>query len=243
MIADRGDIFGFRCRLNDEDIRIAKEMGLNPRSLIKNIPSKSEPWKSPVKDWIHEMYQKRQEKTAKKKSRKEQNKKNTNKSGCDDNHLYTLDVFIIRGPMTEAFVKENPVISRTIQIRGDQTLEQLHNAIFSALDREEEHMYEFQLGKGPMDPKGKRYVLPMALVEPIPGPHKPAGDVNHTTIRALDLNVDEAFGYWFDFGDDWCHQINVVSIERAVPGGKYPQVTKRVGGSPPQYIDWDKKEE
>ena len=51
---------------------MAKEMGLNPRSLIKNIPSKSEQWKLPVKDWIHEMYQKRQEKTAKKKARKEQ---------------------------------------------------------------------------------------------------------------------------------------------------------------------------
>ena len=51
---------------------MAKEMGLNPRSLIKNIPSKSQQWKLPVKDWIHEMYQKRQEKSAKKKARKEQ---------------------------------------------------------------------------------------------------------------------------------------------------------------------------
>lgn len=59
-----------RCRLNNEDIRMAKEMGLNPRSLIKNIPSKSEQWKSPVKDWIHEMYQKRQEKAAKRKLHK-----------------------------------------------------------------------------------------------------------------------------------------------------------------------------
>lgn len=59
-----------RCRLNREDIRMAKEMGLNPRSLIKNIPSKSEPWKLPVKDWIHEMYQKRQEKATKKKARR-----------------------------------------------------------------------------------------------------------------------------------------------------------------------------
>lgn len=32
-----------RCRLSMEDVRMAKEMGLNPRSLIKNIPSKSEP--------------------------------------------------------------------------------------------------------------------------------------------------------------------------------------------------------
>lgn len=59
-----------RCRLNREDVRMAKEMGLNPRSLIKNIPSKSEPWKLPVKDWIHEMYRKRQEKVAKRKSRR-----------------------------------------------------------------------------------------------------------------------------------------------------------------------------
>ncbi|UCE48303.1 MAG: hypothetical protein JSW47_22225 [Phycisphaerales bacterium] len=28
-----------RCCLNAEDVRMAKEMGLNPRSLIKNIPS------------------------------------------------------------------------------------------------------------------------------------------------------------------------------------------------------------
>ena len=61
-----------KCRLNNEDIRMAKEMGLNPRSLIKNIPSKSQPWKSPVKEWICEMYERRQEKAAKKKARKEQ---------------------------------------------------------------------------------------------------------------------------------------------------------------------------
>ena len=57
-----------KCRLNMEDIRMAKAMGLNPRSLIKNIPSKSEQWKLPVKEWIREMYQKRQKKSAKKKA-------------------------------------------------------------------------------------------------------------------------------------------------------------------------------
>ena len=61
-----------KCRLNMEDIRMAKEMGLNPRSLIKNIPSRSEQWKLPIKEWIREMYQKRQEKAAEKKSRKKQ---------------------------------------------------------------------------------------------------------------------------------------------------------------------------
>ena len=61
-----------RCRLDADDVRMAKEMGLNPRSLIKNIPSKSEQWKQPVKYWIRQLYQKRQEKSAKKKARKEQ---------------------------------------------------------------------------------------------------------------------------------------------------------------------------
>ena len=61
-----------RCRLNDNDIRIAKEMGLNPQSLIKNIPSRTEPWKLPVKAWIHDIYEERQEKAAMKKARKEQ---------------------------------------------------------------------------------------------------------------------------------------------------------------------------
>ncbi len=38
-----------KCRLNEEDIRMAKGMGLNPKSLIKNIPSPREQWKQPVK--------------------------------------------------------------------------------------------------------------------------------------------------------------------------------------------------
>jgi hypothetical protein len=36
--------------------------------------------------------------------------------------LYTLEVFLLSGPMTEIFAKKNPVISRILQIRGDQTL-------------------------------------------------------------------------------------------------------------------------
>lgn len=55
-----------KCRLNENDIRMAKEMGLNPKSLIKNIPNPKEQWKLPVKDWIHEMYEGRQKKQKKK---------------------------------------------------------------------------------------------------------------------------------------------------------------------------------
>ncbi|MCK9547945.1 MAG: hypothetical protein RBS49_03395 [Sphaerochaeta sp.] len=59
------------CRLNEEDIRIAKEMGLNPRSLIKNIPGKDQRWKEPVKQWLWSIWEDRQEKARRKQAKKE----------------------------------------------------------------------------------------------------------------------------------------------------------------------------
>lgn len=48
-----------RCRLSDEAVRMAKELGLSPRSLIKNIPSPKQQWKAPVEDWVRQIYEKR----------------------------------------------------------------------------------------------------------------------------------------------------------------------------------------
>ena len=67
-----------RCRLSDEDISLAKRLGLNPRSLIKNIPNKSELWKTPVKDWLHEIEAKRSKKAAQKQRRRENETKAQN---------------------------------------------------------------------------------------------------------------------------------------------------------------------
>ena len=36
-----------------------QELGFKPKSLIKNIPSSSQPWKLPVKLWIRELHEKR----------------------------------------------------------------------------------------------------------------------------------------------------------------------------------------
>lgn len=91
--------------------------------------------------------------------------------------LYALEVCIIEGPMTEAFVEANPVVCRTIEIRGEHTLGRLHEAIFEAFDRWERHMYEFQLGSGPHDPEGDRYGigLPFAMPPDPSDTRTPAG--------------------------------------------------------------------
>src|SRR5262249_12061634 len=156
-------------------------------------------------------------------------------TAAQDKRLYTLDVFLVGGPLADAFVEQNPVVSRTIDMRANQTLAELHGAIFTAFDRQEQHLYEFQIGgQGPQDPNATCYGLPMARQNTYGGA-KPAGDVTRTRLGLLGLKVGDVFGYWFDFGDDWWHQINVVDIQPEAPLGTYPRVTKRVGASPPQY--------
>ena len=48
-----------RCRLSDEAVRMAKELGLSPRSLIRNIPAPTQQWQAPVEDWVRQIYTKR----------------------------------------------------------------------------------------------------------------------------------------------------------------------------------------
>ena len=156
--------------------------------------------------------------------------------------IYTLEVAILGGPMTESFARKNPVISRTIEARGDHTLADLHRAIFNAFDREDEHLYEFQFGGSrPMDPKARRYGLTMVMDDPF-GERARLGNVARTTLDSLGLATGDVFAYWFDFGDDWWHQIAVQAIGESSPRGRLPKVTGRVGESPPQYVDWEEVE-
>ncbi len=159
----------------------------------------------------------------------------------ENRQIFTLEVCIVSGPMSVSFVRKHKVISRTIEIRGDQTLAHLHRAIFDAFDREDEHLYEFQIGgRRPMDPKSRRYGLAMAMVDPF-GDADGSSDVERTTVTSLSLVTGDVFGYWFDFGDDWWHQIAVLAIAESATRGRLPKVTQRVGESPPQYVDWDAK--
>jgi hypothetical protein len=139
--------------------------------------------------------------------------------------------------VTAEFAKKNKTVARTIQIRGGQTLYDLHEAIFDAFDREEEHMYEFEVGgKGPRGKDARKYGPPVSMG---PFSDETVGDVCTASIGSLGLKVGDTFGYWFDFGDDWMHQINVLGIDATIPPGKYPKIAKRVGKSPPQYPDWE----
>jgi hypothetical protein len=151
--------------------------------------------------------------------------------------LYTLEVSLVSGPMTEAFAEENPDVTRTIQIRGNQTLEDLHDAIFTAFDREDDNMYEFRLGSVEHDADSRYYVLPSELNRTLGKRKVIAGDVTKSRIDSLNLKPGETFTYWFDFSDDWMHRITVSGVDETFKPGKYPRTIARVGESPAQYPD------
>ena len=147
--------------------------------------------------------------------------------------IYVMDVYIVDGPIEPEFFNEHPIVSRRIEILEHHTLADLHQAILQAFDRQEEHLYEFQIGgKGPHDPDNRVYSLPQALRRE--EDELAAGNVETTSLAAAGICVDQPFAYWFDFGDDWWHQVNLVEIRANSCLEGFPRVVGRVGDSPPQ---------
>jgi hypothetical protein len=145
-------------------------------------------------------------------------------------HIYSLKVYLTGGPVSDAYSGQE--ISRTIQILGHQSLHDLHQTIFQAFDRFEEHLYEFNLGKGPGD-RSKRYLYRGGWDDKL----TQARDPETTTLDSLKLRAGRRFGYTFDMGDNWEHVIDIVSVKDTAAKGKYPRLIKKVGASPPQYPD------
>ena len=138
--------------------------------------------------------------------------------------------------MTEEY--DDQEIIRRIDILGRQTLHDLHEAIFEAFDRWEEHLYEFNLGTGPAD-RSQVYFYTGDWEEDDEG----AGDPETTALATLDLQVGRRFGYTFDMGDQWEHVIEVVATKERAGKGTYPRLVKKIGAAPPQYPEDDEEDE
>jgi hypothetical protein len=60
-----------RCHMTDEGIKMARELGFAPRTLLSSQASlRSEPWKAPVEEWVRSLYEKQAAKRLKKAERK-----------------------------------------------------------------------------------------------------------------------------------------------------------------------------
>lgn len=137
-------------------------------------------------------------------------------------------------------------IWRRIAMRASQTLDDLHEAIFDAFDRYDEHLYSFYFPKPGAKDRNRlrdavKYSHPYMEEEPGPSGEVPRNAAK-TKLSTLDLKPGQVFLYLFDFGDNWWHEITVEQIDATAEKGKYPRVLEGHGQSPPQYPNADDEE-
>jgi len=125
-------------------------------------------------------------------------------------------------------LQDNPDVWRIIEIKGNQMLSSLHKVIFKTFNRFDEHQYSFFMSNKPFD-KESEYMSPGLDID---GMGRLA---NRISIDSLTLHIGQKFLYIFDYGDEWRHEVELISIIDKVPRGNYPRVVKRHGKSPPQY--------
>ena len=147
----------------------------------------------------------------------------------------------------KVFIKGQPKVWRRIAIKGNQTLDDLHNAIFDAFDRYDEHLYSFYF---PIPGKTGRerlvgaveYSDPVVVDDDL-GFSSDAQDSTQARIEELNLVPHQEFEYLFDYGDQWWHKLTVESLDGTPePKKKYPAIIESAGKSPPQYPDLDDDE-
>lgn len=79
-----------------------------------------------------------------------------------------------------------------LQIDGNATLDDLSNAIISAFQFDNEHLYFFSLNRKPYDKEG--YYHPSA---------DGGKNAAKAKLNSLGLKVRRKFLFLYDFGDDW----------------------------------------
>lgn len=120
--------------------------------------------------------------------------------------------------------------SRTIRMNLSDSLYDLHMMIQEAFDFDDDHMFEFYVGKEPFQ---KTYTIPEAV-------HSgDEGSVYATALGELALGKGKKFTYLFDFGDSWWFEIKVVKIaDGFVPK---PVIIEAENPAPMQYPMWDEE--
>ncbi len=136
-------------------------------------------------------------------------------------------------------------IHRTIAVRSDQTLVDVHDALQAAFDWDDDHLYSFWLDGEFWSRDGREYTHPVHASQPNPlGPfaHGPAPRSAATPISRLKLKKGQRIACLFDFGDEWRVRLVVRQIT-AEDGQAYPRLLESVGDAPPQYPDYEDVEE
>ena len=124
-------------------------------------------------------------------------------------------------------------IYRTIELRSEQTLDDLHLTIQHAIRWDNDHLYSFFMN-GKHDNR-YRFSCPWEKDSP--------PWTSEAVIGELGLTPKHKFMYYFDYGDSHEFEVEVVGIRVQAERGSYPRMTESKGKAPAQYGYSDDEEE
>ncbi|MBP1468326.1 plasmid pRiA4b ORF-3 family protein [Candidatus Chloroploca sp. M-50] len=152
--------------------------------------------------------------------------------------------------------------TRTIALRPEQTLEDLHFAIQDAFAWDADHLYSFFLRGKEFDavyeisgPDGDPFAgalfgedLQLITGEEAAGVEDDEDveplDATTAVLGQLGLRVGHTLLYYFDYGDDHKFDVTLVTIQPQAEPGDYPRLVESTGDAPPQYYgDEDEDDE
>lgn len=120
---------------------------------------------------------------------------------------------------------------RTVEIQSNTNLNALHHFIQRLTDFDDDHCYDFFVGKNPRDCRNC-LIGDDEFMSTAKKPMK-------TLEQVFPIPKGQKFYYWFDFGDDWKFEITLKGTHEKKPGVKYPIVIAEKGLKPEQYPEFD----
>ena len=136
-----------------------------------------------------------------------------------------------------------PEIWRRIRMPANQTLSDLHDAIYEAYDRIDDHMFSFYITKpGSRGRSALRDAIEYAhpyTVEDAPSfEYDPPLYAYDGVLSELGLKTRRKFYYRWDYGDEWWHTVKVEQVLKDEQDSKNYEILEKQGKSPDEFKEW-----
>jgi hypothetical protein len=116
-----------------------------------------------------------------------------------------------------------PAIWRRVEVQSTITLPRLHTALQAVMGWLDYHLHAFLVD-------GVRYG-DLQLIEEFDGE-----DYWWVRLREVAPRVGSRLAYWYDWGDDWWHDLVVVAILPPDPTARYPRCVAGERATPPEDV-------
>jgi hypothetical protein len=120
-----------------------------------------------------------------------------------------------------------PSIWRELLMPSDLRLDRLHDVLQIVMGWEDCHMHQFIVG-------GLRDGLHIGIPDDFGMPGPQTRDEKRYTLEQIAPAKGAKFLYWYDFGDDWFHDITVKAVGEYKPGTPGVLCLKGAGACPPE---------